>query len=217
MASHANSRKITGVYGILPADLPMTQLLYRAEAALNGGIKWLQFRDKKQGFKRWLRRAERVKKLCQCYRAQLIVNDSIELATSAAADGVHLGRSDLPTWTEVRAAHDSGLTVGVSCRADAQMAQAALDGGADYLSFGAIFPTSSKRGVPPIGLARLAKARQLFANANLIAIGGITHDNIVQVKEAGADAAALISGLFEYDDITSRAQLLTTLWQYQDR
>jgi len=204
---------ITGVYGILPADLPLKALLAQAEAALNGGVRWLQLRDKKQGFKRGLTRAQQLRVLCHDHQAHLIVNDSIALATEAAADGVHLGRDDLPTWSELKTAHDGGLMVGVTCRADAQLAQAALAGGADYLSFGAIFPTQSKTEVPTIGLARLSKARQMFPQGNLIAIGGITHDNIVQVKAAGADAAAVISGLFACDNITNRAQLLTALWQ----
>jgi len=205
-------RKVTGVYGILPADLPLEPLLKQAEAALCGGVQWLQLRDKKQGFKRGLKRAKQLRALCQHHQAHLIINDSIELAIQSAADGVHLGREDLPTWSELKIAHEGGLIVGVTCRADAQLAKASLEGGADYLSFGAIFPTQSKPEVPTIGLPRLAKARQMFSDANLIAIGGITQENIVQVKAAGADAAAVISGLFSADDIKKRATLLTELW-----
>jgi len=204
---------ITGVYGILPADLSLDALLSQAEAALKGGVRWLQLRDKKQGFKRGLKRAQQLCALCHNYQAHLIVNDSITLASEAAADGVHLGRDDLPTWSELKTAHDSGLIVGVTCRGDAQLAQAALAGGADYLSFGAVFPTQSKAAVPTIGLARLSKARQMFPEANIIAIGGITDDNIMQIKAAGADAAAVISGLFAGDNITIQAEKLTTLWQ----
>ncbi|MDX8413866.1 MAG: thiamine phosphate synthase [Mariprofundales bacterium] len=207
---------ITGVYGVLPADLPLATLLSQAESALNGGVRWLQLRDKKQGFKRALKRAQQLCTLCHDHQGHLIVNDSIALATEAGADGVHLGRDDLPTWSELNTAHDSGLMVGVTCRADAQLAQAALAGGADYLSFGAIFPTQSKAEVPTIGLARLSKARQMFPQANLIAIGGITHENIVQVKAAGANAAAVISGLFACNHITDRAKLLSALWQPDD-
>ncbi len=203
---------VSGVYGILPADLPLHQLLTFAEAALQGGVRWLQLRDKKQGFKRGLKRARALRTLCDRHQAHLIVNDSIALAAESGADGVHLGRDDLPTWRELQQAHDGGLIVGVTCRADAQLARAALEGGADYLSFGAIFPTCSKSDVPTIGLPRLSKARQLFPDANIIAIGGITQNNIVQIKAAGADSAAVISGLFAADDITSRAAQLTQLW-----
>ncbi len=178
-------------------------------------MRWLQLRDKKQGFKRGVKRGRKLRALCHDHDAHLIINDSIALAREVEADGVHLGRDDLPTWQEVRDAHDGGLIVGVTCRGDAQLAQAALGGGADYLSFGAVFPTRSKADVPTIGIARLAKARQLFPDATLVAIGGITPENIVQIRMAGADAAAVISGLFAAPDIRERAALLTELWRME--
>ncbi|RMH52915.1 MAG: thiamine phosphate synthase [Zetaproteobacteria bacterium] len=184
-----------------------------AAAALAGGVRWLQLRDKKQGFRRACRRAKRLAALCADHDARLIVNDSIAVAAEAGACGVHLGRDELPGWQEIDRAHEQGLIVGVTCRGNAQWAQAAAAGGADYLSFGAIFPTHSKPEVPTIGIARLAKARRLFPDAVIVAIGGIDADNIVQIKQAGADAAALISGIFAAGSITERARLLDTLWR----
>jgi len=206
-------RRLEGVYGILPADLPTDRLLASAEAALEGGVKILQFRDKKQGYKRQLRRAGALRELTAAFDAKLIINDAIRLACDVGADGVHLGRGDAPNLIQLKGEVGDDLIIGITCRADAAYAQSVLKDGADYLSFGAIWPTLSKAGVPAIGLNRLAKARQMFPDANICAIGGITVDNLAQVKAAGADWAAVISGLFAAGDIRHRAATLVSLWQ----
>jgi len=207
------TKKITGIYGILPTNLETDDLLQRAEAALKGGVKTLQFRDKKKGFKQALKRAKALKELTTQYGAALIVNDSIQLAQEADADGVHLGRDDIENLTVIR--HDTGddLILGVTCRADAAFAKHAIDSGADYLSFGAVFPTTSKPEVPTIGLARLQKAKQMFPDANIIAIGGITLEAVGAVKSTGVDSAAVISGLFASDDIESTARAMCSAWE----
>lgn len=206
------TKRITGIYGILPADLEMPDLLARAEAALRGGVKALQFRDKKQGYKHHLERANAFRELTARYSAKLIVNDSIRLARESAADGVHLGRGDIENLTLVRSEAGNDLILGVTCRADAAFGKHALEAGADYLSFGAVFPSHSKPEVPAIGLARIQKARQLFPQANIIAIGGITLESLTAVKQTGVDAVAVISGLFAADDIESVAKAMTETW-----
>ena len=208
-----SDRRILGIYGILPADLEMADLLVRAEAALKGGVKTLQFRDKKQGYKDALKRGKALRELTTRYGAKLMVNDSIQLAQESGADGVHLGKGDIENLPVVR--HDVGseLILGVTCRADAAFGKHALESGADYLSFGAVFPTMSKPEVPTIGLPRLQKARQLFPEANnIIAIGGITLEALPAVKLTGVDSAAVISGLFAADDIESTARAMCNEW-----
>ncbi|MDQ6995853.1 MAG: thiamine phosphate synthase [Mariprofundus sp.] len=204
--------KLYGVYAILPADLETEVLLAKAEAALKGGVRLLQYRDKKQGYKRQIKRARALRQLSRDYGASLIINDSVTLARDAEADGVHLGRDDAPNLIQLRNKVGDDFLIGISCRADAAFAKSALKDGADYVSFGAVWETHSKPDVPEIGLNRLAKARQIFPDANLCAIGGITLDNIVQVKAAGADCAAVISGLFASEDIQVRASDLVALW-----
>jgi len=206
------TKKITGIYGILPSDLETDDLLQRAEAALKGGVKTLQFRDKKKGFKQTLKRAKALKSLTTQYGAALIVNDSLQLAQESGADGVHLGKDDIENLTVLR--HDVGdeLILGVTCRADAAFGKHAVESGADYLSFGAVFPTTSKPEVPTIGLARLQKARQMFPDANIVAIGGITVEAISAVRSTGVDSAAVISGLFASDDIESTARAMCDAW-----
>ena len=203
---------VTGIYGILPADLEMQDLLERAEAALKGGVKTLQFRDKKQGFKAALKRGKALKELTVRYDAKLIVNDSIQLAHEIEADGVHLGKSDIESLALIRQNTGEGLLLGVTCRADAAFGKHAMESGADYLSFGAVFPTTTKPEVPTIGLPRLQKARDMFPDANIVAIGGITLEALPAVKSTGVDCAAVISGLFASDDIESTAKAMTDAW-----
>ncbi len=203
---------LTGIYGILPADLETDELLEKAEAALKGGLRILQFRDKKQGYKRQLKRAKALRQLSRDYGAVFIINDSVTLAQDADADGVHLGRDDAPNLIQLRTQVGDDFIIGITCRADAGFATSALRDGADYVSFGAVWATSSKPEVPAIGLNRVIKARQMFPDSHICAIGGITADNIEAVKASGADCAAVISGLFAADDVEREAEKLIELW-----
>ncbi len=207
-----SDKHLSGIYGILAADLAQNDLLVKAESALKGGVGALQMRDKKQGYKHAIKRARALRNLTSQYGAKLIVNDSVQLAVDSDADGVHLGRDDIPNLIQLRNEVGDTMIIGVTCRADAAFAQSALNDGADYLSFGAVWATESKPEVPQLGVARLAKARQMFPAANICAIGGITASNIAAVKVAGADCAAVISGLFAADDIEHRAGLMKKIW-----
>lgn len=205
--------QINGIYGILPADIPLARLLRKAESALRGGVKALQLRDKKQGFKRGLKRAQALQTLIQAYHGIFIVNDSVPLALKSGADGVHLGSEDMRNLAQLRSELNEPLIIGVSCKGDAAFARHVLDEGADYLSFGAVFPTHSKTDAPPIGLPRLAKARTMFPEANICAIGGITLESLPAVKAAGANCAAIISALFDNDHIESAAKQMVKTWE----
>ena len=203
---------ITGLYGILPADLATETLLLKAEEALKGGLQTLQFRDKKAGYKRVFKRAVALRELTKAYDACFIVNDSVQMAKEVGADGVHLGRDDV---VKLAAARDDvgDMLIGMTCRADAVFAKLALQQGADYVSFGAVFSSQSKPDVPVLGLPRLQKARQMFPDANLCAIGGINLENIAIVKQAGATSAAVISGLFDVENVQQRTKDLLQAWK----
>ncbi|MDQ6993744.1 MAG: thiamine phosphate synthase [Mariprofundus sp.] len=205
--------KLTGVYAILPADLATDQLLATATAVLKGGISIVQFRDKKSGYNRALKRAKALRSLTTEYGACLMVNDSVQMALDAGADGVHLGREDMVNLTQLRLEIGTKLMVGVTCRMDAALAKHVLNDGADYISFGAVWASTTKPEVPAIGLPRLIKAREMFPEGNICAIGGIHSGNIAQVKMAGADCAALMSGLFSAADIEAEAAKLVAIWQ----
>ncbi len=213
MIDAVSARRIRGIYGILPPDLPDADMLDRARAALEGGVRILQLRDKKAGF------AKRLKRLCQLvdiandFGAMIFANDRLQLALEAGAHGVHLGRSDMErSLAAMRAEAGRELVIGVSCQGDAAFARHVLNEGADYVSFGAVFPTESKREVAPIGLPRLAKARTLFPEANICAIGGITRESLPAVRRAGADAAAVISALFGAADVRQAARAMRETW-----
>jgi len=207
--------KITDIYGILPADIPLKDLLYKAEAALKGGVKTLQLRDKKQGFKHGLKRAQALRALVQAYDGIFIINDSVQLALESDADGVHLGSEDMKSIATIRAEAGHALILGVSCKGDAAFARHVLDEGADYVSFGAVFPTISKTDATPIGLPRLVKARQMFPEANICAIGGIALESLPAVKAAGADCVAVISALFGEQDVESMARSMVETWKLE--
>jgi len=204
----------TGIYGILPADIETELLLEKAEAAMLGGVRILQLRDKKQGFKRKLKRALALRELTQKYQTTLIINDSMQLALESDADGVHLGKDDAPELTKLRSQVSDDFIIGITARADAQYAKSALQYGADYISFGAVFESKTKVDVPVIGLPRLAKACAMFPDAKVCAIGGINLDNIVMVKAAGATYAAVISSLFDgtTKEVQDNATNMVNLW-----
>ncbi len=204
----------SGIYGILPADIDTEILLEKAEAAMLGGVKILQLRDKKTGFKRKLKRANALRELTQRYQTTLIINDSIQLALDSGADGVHLGKEDAPSLNLIRQDVSDDFIVGITARADAAYAKSALQYGADYISFGAVFASKTKADVPVIGLPRLAKACAMFPDAKICAIGGIHLDNLAMIKMAGASYAAVISSLFDGtpQEIQDNATNMVNLW-----
>jgi len=210
---------IEGVYGILPANLDTPTLLKAAESALKGGVQTLQYREKKLGYKRALQRALALRDLTSRFDAKLIINDSMQLAHESHADGVHLGKDDIVDMAHIRqqakknGGNDDDFIIGVTCRADAVFAKLALQHGASYVALGAVFGSQTKPEVPVLGLPRLQKARQMFPDAVICAIGGINVENIASIKAMGANSAALISGLFDAPDIEQRAQTLIELWE----
>lgn len=206
--------KLSGIYAILPSALPTAELLAKAEAALQGGITILQFRDKHSGFKKSLQRARLLSELSAAYNATLIINDSLQLAIESGAQGVHLGREDVKEIATIRNGIPERFIVGITCRADAYFAKSALVHGANYISFGAVFASKTKSDVPVIGLPRLAKARTMFPEANICAIGGTNLDNLHDIKASGVDMAAVISSLFAGDaaSIKNTAALMVKTW-----
>jgi thiamine-phosphate pyrophosphorylase len=204
---------IDGIYGILPSGLSTELLLQQAEAAMRGGVRVLQYRNKQPGFHRARKQAKALRALCRDYQTMFMVNDSIPLALACEADGVHLGREDAMDLTQVRRDIGNHLCMGITCRADAALAKHALACGADYLSFGAVFASSTKADVPVIGLPRLQRARQMFPDATICAIGGIDASRLEAVKACGVNAAAVISSLFTAEDIEQQARLMVSAWQ----
>lgn len=194
---------LSGLYAITPDGLPRVDLLARVEAALAGGCRWLQLRDKTQPPAELLVRAHALRALTRRYGARLIVNDDLVLALLVDADGVHLGKDD-GDWRLARAILGPERLLGVSCYADLARAQAAVAAGADYVAFGAVFPSLTKPQAALLPPHFIAQAKAALP-VPLCAIGGITLDNAPPIMAAGADMLAVISDLFSAPDIRQRA------------
>lgn len=198
---------IRGLYAITDSVLmPSQQFLYKAEACLSGGCRLIQFRDKSNdNHKPQL--ALQLKELCSRYRATLIINDDVTLAKELEADGVHLGQTDTALSNARKDLQDNFL-IGATCHADLQLARDAADAGASYVAFGRFFSSNTKPSAPAAELSVLSQAKSLF-NLPVVAIGGITLNNIAQVIQHGADAVAVCNDIFALDqacDIEARVK-----------
>jgi len=142
--------------------------------------------------------ARRIRELTRAAGTLLIVNDDVALAAACGADGVHLGREDMPLVRARRVLGD-GAILGASCYGDLARAAASLEAGADYLAFGAIFASSTKPGAAVIGTGVLREARQRFA-VPLFAIGGITPAGAADCRAAGAHWLAVVDAVWGSPD-----------------
>ena len=188
-----------GLYAITPDLADTAALLKKVEQALKAGVAMLQYRNKIISKDKRLLQARELAPLARGYGVPFIVNDDVEIAASVGANGVHLGRED----GDIAAARAQlpGKIVGASCYNDLETARTAIKAGANYVAFGSVFPSPTK---PDAVRAPLS----LFENklgVPLCAIGGITLKNAPQLIAAGADLLAVISDLFDADDIAARA------------
>ncbi len=200
-----------GLYAITdPRLTPGQQLFEAVEAALRGGCRILQYRDKQHAAGDRLQIAQILRQLCADYNALFIINDDVALTRATQADGVHLGKDD----TALRDAREylgSGTLIGISCYNDLSRAHIMAEAGADYVAFGRFFPSRTKPHAQPATLDTLRQARRTLS-IPIVAIGGITLDNAEQVIEAGADMVAVIQGLFAQADIEQTAKHFNQLF-----
>jgi thiamine-phosphate pyrophosphorylase len=200
------SKRISGLYAVTP-DEPSTELLLeKVRQAIVGGARIIQYRNKSADQVTRLWQADALAALTRSQDVVFIVNDSIELARATNADGVHLGKDDGDV-AAFRAVLPDKL-IGVSCYAELDRAIAAEKAGADYVAFGAAFPSSTKPDAvrAPLELYRQA-ARRL--SIPVVAIGGINVHNAKELIDAGVDAVAILSGLFDADDIRANAECIS--------
>jgi len=167
------------------------------DAALAGGCRLVQLREKEWPSGRLLPVAERLRARCAAAGAAFIVNDRVDLAVAVGAHGVHLGQDDLPARA-ARPLLRPGMILGISTHS-VEQARAAQSDGADYVAVGSMFPTRSKAEFQLVGTDLLRKLRAEI-RVPLIGIGGITHDNVGEVIAAGADGVAVISAVCAADD-----------------
>lgn len=177
-----------------------------ARAALVGGAEMIQLRDKTGSLRELLPQACAIRLLCRSHGALFIVNDRLDLALAAEADGAHVGQEDLPA-VEARRLLGPNRILGVSTHSVDQ-ALAAREAGADYIGFGPMFPTGTKQtGYSPRGPAILREVRNAVSFP-ILAIGGITLENVGVVIAAGATAPAVISAVVGAADIAAAAAAL---------
>ncbi|MBE9241259.1 thiamine phosphate synthase [Synechocystis salina] len=188
---------------------PQENLLATVEAALQWGLKLVQYRDKDtEDQLRW-QRAKDLRQLCTQYGALFLVNDRVDLALAVNADGVHLGQQDLPIAV-ARQLLGPDKIIGRSTTNPEEMAKAIAEG-ADYIGVGPVYATPTKAGKKPAGLDYVQYAA---ANSPLpwFAIGGIDSGNLGEVMEAGANQVAIVRAIMEAPDPSqATAQLLTQL------
>jgi thiamine-phosphate pyrophosphorylase len=167
------------------------------EAALAGGCRMVQLREKEWPSGRLLPLAERCRDRCRATGATFIVNDRVDVAVAVGAGGVHLGQDDLPP-AAARALLRPGMLLGLSTHS-VEQARAAAAAGADYVAVGAMFPTATKPDFQLVGPGLIRKLRAEM-RVPLIGIGGITVNNVGDVIAAGADGVAVISAVCAADD-----------------
>jgi thiamine-phosphate pyrophosphorylase len=203
-------RRISGLYAVTPETRDGDWLAAQVERALIGGARVVQYRNKSADRDLRRRQAARLRDLCRQHEAVLIINDDVDLALEIDADGVHLGRDD-QSLVEARAMLGAGKLIGVSCYDSLRRAGEAQNFGADYVAFGSFFPSSVKPQAVRASLELLREAR-LQLTLPIVAIGGITPDNGAALVEAGADALAVISALFQVTDTLSAARAFAHLF-----
>lgn len=189
---------IRGVYAITPDEANTDIMLAKVEAALQGGIHVLQYRNKLANHKLQTQQARLLLPMCRQYNVPLIINDSIKLCMTLDADGVHLGADD-GNLAEARQRLGANKILGASCYNRLDLALAAAQAGADYAAFGACFASGTKPNAPVAALSLFNDAKR-SVNIPLVAIGGITLQNAPLAMAAGADAIAVVGALFNVNN-----------------
>jgi thiamine-phosphate pyrophosphorylase len=212
------ARGIRGLYGITPDFADTAGLVSAVEQALTGGVRLIQYRNKVADDRLAKEQANALRSLTTRFDSLLIINDSVELALATKADGVHLGREDGEIG-DIAAIHSRAYAlqngrrfwIGVSCYDDIGRASRAAAAGADYLAFGAFFPSRVKPGAVRAAPSLIGAAKDRF-QLPVVAIGGITQQNASPLIEAGVDSIAVISALFGAPDIAGAAQHFNSLF-----
>lgn len=181
----------------------------QVEQAILGGVTVVQLREKHADMEAFLALAREVKSVTDRYQVPLIINDNLEVALAVDAAGIHVGQEDLAADAVRRKIGDKKV-LGVSAQT-VEQALAAERAGADYLGVGAVFPTSSKADAVEVDFATL-QAICRAVQIPVVAIGGITADNMTNLQDSGIVGVAVISAIFGQPDVKAAVQRLATQW-----
>jgi len=203
--------KLTGLYVIIdPVALNNRNHKEVASQAIRGGARVIQLRDKFHTRKQAIAMAKEIKGICAENDVIFIVNDSLDIAMAADADGLHVGQEDLPVSIARRFLPVDKI-IGCSA-ATVEEAVTAQSEGADYIGVGAIYPTASKEAIDVVGTERLRQIRQAVS-LPIVAIGGIKQSNTAEVRASGADSVAIISSILDSEDIEENSRLIANIFE----
>ena len=179
------------------------------EKALQAGVTVLQLREKTATTRDFYQLALRIKPIARQYNVPLLINDRLDIALAVDADGVHVGQEDLPVAV-VRRLIGPDKILGATA-ATVAAAQTAEREGADYIGSGAMFPTLTKPGKQVLPLNMLAQIKQAV-QVPVVAIGGITADNLLTLKITGVDGLAVVSAIMDSADPAAATQEILSRW-----
>ncbi|WP_423925651.1 thiamine phosphate synthase [Dokdonella sp.] len=199
--------RLHGLYAITAGPRP--DLEAAVDAALAGGARIIQYRDKTRDRARRSKEAAILARACARFTVPLIINDDVELALECAAAGVHLGSDDEHIDVALERLGQDAI-VGVSCYDSLQRAREMAAQGASYVAFGAFFPSYTKPGARKAGLDLLRYSADL--GIPRVAIGGVTPDNAQALIDAGADCVAVVNALFGAANIEASARQFSNLF-----
>ena len=180
----------------------------QVEKAIKGGATFLQLREKKLCYDDFLKQAIALKKITDKYNIPFVINDNVDIAIAVDADGVHVGQKDMEAG-KVRQKLGQNKIIGVSVQT-VEQAILAQKQGADYLGVGAVFSTSTKLDASEVSFETLQKICNAVS-IPVVAIGGISQSNILQLKGSGIDGVAVVSAIFAQKDITQATKELVAL------
>lgn len=187
------------LYLVTDSDILKGRDFYNCiEEALKGGVTMLQLREKNATGREFLEKAVKLRSLTKKYNVKFIINDRVDIAMLCDADGIHVGQSDIAA-DKVRRLIGKNKIIGVSART-VEEAMKAKENGADYLGVGAMFTTTTKLDAKSVTINKLSEIKN-EVNLPIVAIGGITLDNINKLKQCNIDGYAVVSAILKADDI----------------
>jgi thiamine-phosphate pyrophosphorylase len=201
---------ISGMYAVTPNDLDTARLCNNVEAALRGGVKLVQYRNKMADTGLRLMQASALLALCRSFKVPLVINDHLDLCAQIDADGLHLGATDCDLSAARRLLGNDKI-IGASCYNQLDLALKAKEAGASYVIFGVSFNSDSALDALEGPLSEFTEAKQKIS-IPIVVIGNLTLDNAAQVIKAGATSIALMNGLFNAKNIQDTSQQFAQLF-----
>jgi len=198
------------MYAVTPNDLDTARLCNNVEAALRGGVKLVQYRNKMADTGLRLMQASALLALCRSFKVPLVINDHLDLCAQIDADGLHLGATDCDLSAARRLLGNDKI-IGASCYNQIDLALKAKEAGASYVIFGVSFNSDSAPDALEVPLSEFIEAKQKIS-IPIVVIGNLTLDNAAQVIKAGATSIALMNGLFNAKNIQETSQQFAQLF-----